>query len=352
MLSDITAMLVPISPEKPAGENLEYEQVFEDIRQARESDPNYMPQDEWSVKEPKKADWNRVRTLCEKALREKTKDLQIACWFVEALCYQQGLKGLIDGIEFLSEFISRFWFQCWPSLEEEGATLRRSRLLRLDKDLSQQLLCQPLLSQPNTSLIFWRQILIFEHKINSQPVSRDDLIRQEGDLTMESFNLRSMHFSSIEIGQQASRVDVVGAAIAQLEARYLSLSQNQETELFSQTSQTLADITDYLQRLTQHTIPLPDQAITLEPLVGDDITLSEDAWRRCEPQTMSRELAISQMLAIAGYFRQTEPSSPVPFLMERAARWATMTLQEWLAEMINDSNSIHDINNVLTGHAR
>ena len=64
---------------------------------------------------------------------------------------------------------------------------------------------------------------------------------------------------------------------------------------------------------------------------------------------MSRDLAITQMLTIAHFFRQSEPSSPVPFLMERAARWADMTLTEWLEEMLSDNNTLQDINNVLTG---
>jgi len=64
---------------------------------------------------------------------------------------------------------------------------------------------------------------------------------------------------------------------------------------------------------------------------------------------MSRDLAISHMLTIAHFFRQSEPSSPVPFLMERAARWAGMTLTEWLEEMLEDKSSMRDINKVLKG---
>lgn len=350
MKSDISALLVPISPESPAGDNLEYELLFDEIRLARESDPEDLPQGEWLVSEPRKADWNRVRTLCEKALREQTKDLQLACWFVESLCHQQGLIGLHTGIEFLSEFIARFWFQCWPSLEDDGITTRRSKLLRLDRELSQQLLQQPLLRQPNTSLIYWRQLLSFEHKINTQPNSRDDLIRQAGDLTMERFDQNAAHFSSIEIGQQAARVEALIADLAQLETRYLSLSQDPEGKLFKLADQTLTDLTDYLQRLTQRAIPLVDEVIMLDSVIEDEVPLFANTPVHTAPQTMSRELAISQMLAIAGYFRQAEPSSPVPFLMERAARWATMTLPEWLEEMLKDSNSIHEINNVLTGH--
>ncbi|EMF07041.1 ImpA family type VI secretion-associated protein [Serratia marcescens VGH107] len=352
MLTDFTAILVPISPENPAGDNLEYEPVFDEIRQARESDLDYLPQDEWSVSEPRKADWNRVRTLSEKALQEQTKDLQLACWLVEALCHQQGIAGANAGIEFLSEFITRFWSQCWPSLEEGGCSMRRSKLLRLDRELSQQLFRQPMLRQANTSLSDWRQILTFEHQINTQPDERDHLIRQEGTLTMENFDQQAMHFSSIEIGQQAARVESLGISIAQLEECYISLSLDSESMLFSQTRQTLADLTDYLQRLAQRAVPLDDGVIPFTPIIEDYALPSGDTPVRTAPVTMNRELAISQMLAIAGYFRQTEPSSPVPFLMERAARWATMTLPEWLEEMLNDSNSINEINNVLKGNGR
>lgn len=81
MNTDISTLLIPITPEKPAGENLEYEPIFDDIRQARHSDPDYLPQDEWAVSEPRKADWNRVHDLCKQALIEQSKDLQLA-WLV------------------------------------------------------------------------------------------------------------------------------------------------------------------------------------------------------------------------------------------------------------------------------
>lgn len=346
---DFTALLVPINPEKPAGENLEYELLFDNIRQARESDADYLPQDEWSVSEPRKADWNRVRVLSEQALATQTKDLQLACWFTEALCHLQGLSGLLAGIGFLSEFITRFWFQFWPVLGDDGISLRRSRLLRLDRDLSLQLTCLPLLQHSNISLVFWRQVQAFEYKISIDPHTRDELILQEGDLTMETFNQQVAHLSSIEISQQAGAVDALAATISQLEMRYASLSQDQEGELFALTRQTLTDLSDLLQRLTQRAIPLTTEVIDLE--LSRELT-SVDPAVRAAPLTMNRELAITQMLEISQYFRQTEPSSPVPFLMDRAARWANMTLTEWLEEMIHDQNNIHEINNVLTGLPR
>ncbi|WP_312414927.1 type VI secretion system protein TssA [Pseudescherichia sp.] len=348
-LPDFAALLNPIAPENPAGEDLEYGTLFDEIRAARESDPHFLPQDEWAVSEPRKADWNRVRLLCEQALVEQSKDLQLACWLVESLGHQQGLSGLIAGVGFLDEFIMHFWFQCWPSLEDEGGAIRRGRLVRLDRDISQQLFSQPLLKQAGSSLSCWKQILAFEHKISAAPDRRDDLIAQEGDLTMATFDRQAAQFSASEIGQQTERVEALAAALVQLNADYLSRSQDPDGELFTQTRQMLVDIADYLQRLAQRAISPVD---TLPPMTPDDSKGADEAEVAVacrHTQAMDRELAVSQMLAIARYFRQTEPSSPVPFLMERAARWANMTLTEWLDEMLTDSSSMRDITHVLTG---
>lgn len=347
---EIASMLMPISTENPVGINLEYEQIYDDIRQARESDPDYFPQDEWTIAEPRYADWHKVRKLCIAALSQQSKDLQVGCWFVEALTHLQGLEGTETGFHFLSEFITNFWFQCWPVLNEDGAAFRYGKLNRLDRDISQALYTRPLIRQPESSLSHWRMVLAFEHKICTWPDSREELIAKEGDLTMVSFNTLAAKFSSIEISQQADILERLQQQLDRLEACYFSLSQEEPHALFAQTRQTLTDIADLLQRLAQQAIPLGNETIHLnftdstnEPAIADSYGIPTNH------QPLSRDLAISQMLSIAHFFRQTEPSSPVPFLMERAARWANMTLTEWLEEMLTDSGSLREINNVLKG---
>ncbi|WP_353613429.1 type VI secretion system protein TssA [Mangrovibacter phragmitis] len=352
MQPEIAALLVPISPEKPGGENLEYEPLFDVIRDARESDPVDVSQGEWALREPKKADWKKVNTLCSEALSLQSKDLQLACWFVESRCQLLGPAGLISGVDFLSEFITRFWFQCWPSLEDDGVVIRRGRLTRLDRDLSQHLFSLPLLSHAQSSLSHWRQVLAFEHKINSHPDARDALIEEEGDLTVETFEKISAHFSSFEISQLADLTAQLTSALAQLDARYVSISQDMEGGVFTKTRSTLKDIEDYLQRMAQRVLPQANaetEALIPVAVVEDNSAMPfVSAESVVTPSSvMTRELAVSQMLAIADHFRTNEPSSPVPYLMERAARWAGMTLTEWLEEMLNDTNSINDINNVL-----
>ncbi|RJT36257.1 type VI secretion system protein TssA [Rahnella woolbedingensis] len=347
---DISSLLMPISPEHPAGINLEYEQIYDEIREARESDPDYLPQDEWIISEPRKADWHKVRTLCENALKQQSKDLQLVCWLTEALTHLQGLTGTQNGLQLLCEFMTHFWLQCWPALDDEGTTYRYGKLNRLDRDISRALYSSPLLSQPESALAHWRKVLAFEHKICTWPDSRSDLILKEGDMTMESFDRLAAKFSSIEISRQAATLERLQERLDSLEATYFSLSQEEPHALFDQTRQTLSDTADFLQRLAERAIPDGNDMMSLSFAGG--LTEATDSGADDIPvrnQAMSRDVAISQMLAIAHFFRQTEPSSPVPFLMDRAASWATMTLTEWLEEMLSDSGSLREINNVLKG---
>lgn len=353
MQPEIAALLIPISAENPAGINLEYEQIYDDIRKARESDPDYLPQDEWTIAEPRRADWHKVRALSVAALSQQSKDLQIGCWYVEALTHLQGIEGTETGFYFLSELITHFWFQCWPALDEEGATFRYGKLSRLDRDISHALYIRPLLRQPESALTHWNKILAFEHKICTWPDSREELMVKEGDLTMETFDVLAAAFSSIEISQMADALERLRKQLDRLETCYFSLSQEQPHTLFAHSHQTLNDIADFLQRLAQRAIPAANETINLGFTHVIEETAAFDSAEHYQApvrnQALSRDLAISQMLSIAHFFRQSEPSSPVPFLMERAARWANMTLTEWLEEMLTDSGSLREINNVLKG---
>ncbi|NMC22887.1 MAG: type VI secretion system tip protein VgrG [Serratia sp.] len=240
------------------------------------------------------------------------------------------------------DFISRL-------LEEEGIYY----FFKHQENQHQMVLADHPAGQPESSLAHWHRVLAFEHKICTWPDSRDDMIAKEGDLSMETFDVLAATFSSIEISQRAGSLERLKTQLDRLEACYFSLSQEEPHALFAQTRQSLSDSTDFLQRLAQRAIPTGSEMLNLD---FTDLTDEPVAFERGDAyqapgrnQLLSREQAISQMLSIAHFFRQTEPSSPVPFLMERAARWANMTLTEWLDEMLTDSGSMREINNVLKG---
>ena len=54
----------------------------------------------------------------------------------------------------------------------------------------------------------------------------------------------------------------------------------------------------------------------------------------------SKDAALRTLAEIAGFFRRTEPHSPVPYLLDRAVAWANMPLEQWLVEVVRDEGAM------------
>jgi type VI secretion system protein ImpA len=61
----------------------------------------------------------------------------------------------------------------------------------------------------------------------------------------------------------------------------------------------------------------------------------------------NRAQAVDQLRAVARYFRQTEPHSPVAYLADKAAEWADMPLHLWLESVVKDDGSLAHLRELL-----
>ena len=59
-------------------------------------------------------DWRPVFDLAVQALTEKTKDLEITVFLLEALVRRDGLAGLAAGFHLVRELCERYWEQLYP----------------------------------------------------------------------------------------------------------------------------------------------------------------------------------------------------------------------------------------------
>src|SRR5437660_12871061 len=96
---DLSGLLAPIPGENPAGENLQYSGVYDEIREARRADDN-LTKGDWEH-EPKVSEWPKVVELSTSALASQTKDLQIGSWLVEGVAQLYGFAGLRDGLKLM-----------------------------------------------------------------------------------------------------------------------------------------------------------------------------------------------------------------------------------------------------------
>ena len=57
----------------------------------------------------------------------------------------------------------------------------------------------------------------------------------------------------------------------------------------------------------------------------------------------SRQQALQLLAQVAVFFRQTEPHSPISYLVQRAVRWGNMPLEELLKEVVKHSDALDRI---------
>jgi type VI secretion system protein ImpA len=128
---DLEAILRPIPGDSPAGADLRYEPVYEEIREARRvEDPLAAGEGE-----SKQADWERVRDLSAEALTAKSKDLQIAAWLTEALLRTEGFQGFAAGLKALTGLLDGYWDTVYPVPEEGDLEYRAGPIEFLNEKL-------------------------------------------------------------------------------------------------------------------------------------------------------------------------------------------------------------------------
>lgn len=114
-------LLSPIPGPNPAGADLQYDPVYDEIKAARREDDD-APKGDWES--PRKlADFALVAKSASQALATRSKDLQLAAWLTEAQLRREGFAGLREGLELLAQLLTQFWEGLYPPIED-GADLR------------------------------------------------------------------------------------------------------------------------------------------------------------------------------------------------------------------------------------
>ncbi len=195
---NIDEILAPIPGENPAGENLRYTSIYDDINEARRADDE-LDRGDWE-REIKRSDWDKVIEISTEALIKKTKDLQIAIWLTEALINTEGFSGFTFGLKIISSFLRDYWENLYPEIEEGDLDFRIGPLEFMNGKLSISIKQVSITDSNKTSGYSWinwqesRQVGYEKDTLNQygdvdtkKKNAREELIA-EGKLTAEDFD--------------------------------------------------------------------------------------------------------------------------------------------------------------------
>lgn len=344
MSIELAELLAPISSDRPCGEDVSFDDVFDRVREARRADDPNLRQGEWQT-ELKVADWRLVTRLADEVLAKRSKDLQMAVWLGEALIATDGMAGAAQSFELLHGLLDSLWDGLFPELDGDDAEERAAKLAWFNIYASDALRKVPLSAgaQP-MNLIHWQ---------DSREV--DNLARQnqeayqaaldEGRLTGEAFDKAMLDNPNDAVVQL---LDAADRALTTFDA----FKQIADTRL-GRAAPSLASIEEALKRIRQVVgktaqakgigVATAEDAAGEGEATGGGSRSSGGSLDLSSNSAVSKEAALRTLGDIAAFFRRTEPHNPVAFMLDKAVLWANMPLDAWLAEVVRDGGVLASI---------
>lgn len=120
----ISEFLNPISQDRPLGSDITDDPLWisiaEERMRATQLTVRFLTRDssgDWKAEDPTDA-WKSVRSLTQKALVERSKDIRLALWWTEASARLDGFGGLLEGLQLIRALLERFAGQLHPQEED------------------------------------------------------------------------------------------------------------------------------------------------------------------------------------------------------------------------------------------
>ena len=350
-----------ISVEHPCGIDCSFSNEFLSIKNARIQDNPLLDQGEW-VAEPKQADWAFVEIKSIELLTEKTKDIRLYTWLIEAWGHLYGFEGIARGLELCHRSLEQYWLQLHPKIEEDDLDQRLGLLEGFITQLPRLIKQVSLIQQsPFYSLKDYDNFLYLQNQKRKQQV--DDLEAQEGtEQKLEHFEQLLLNIPKevqqqnyqylLEIQHQwqqfKSALDELlgidgpsfAAADAQLESIFANIQRIYKKDISSTKSASPAPA-DYqmAQILAQNEINLSSGQVLP--------TFQQSVQFHNQNHIVNREQAIQILKEIADYFQMNEPHSPVSYMLQKTITWSQMPLHEWLAKVIKNENPLEHLHELL-----
>jgi type VI secretion system protein ImpA len=349
---DIDSLCSPISEEQRAGpywrDNPEcqelYSQVDSAIREARRNrrkmaEAALFSEDAIERRNYEDPDWGAVIKAGTRLL-EKSKDLWVATWMIEALAYVHGFPGLRDGIRLVHQFCEKFWDSVYPRPDELDGILYT--MSQLDGDILAELVLQmPITGNGLTTTDYDKS----SEMDGLESESEKDAYRSLGVVSIVEF----------EVQVQSSGVEFLQNLLE--DVRETSNQYTALTELLDQHCGHDAPASSKVKENFQQTIDLirdlaaPYLPIEEEADLGGDLNDSGDhaAQGQREPAAASlqsgwdRDQAFHEIKRLADLFVKHEPTSPVAWMLRRAVHLGKLAWPDLIDALAKDASDAQQI---------
>jgi type VI secretion system protein ImpA len=328
-LIDTENLLQPIAGDEPTGTNLEYDAAFTALERTAQGKPEQQIGETIVPGEP--PDWKAVHEQAA-ALLGRSKDLRIVSHLVRALLHRHGFVGLSEGLAVVGGLLERYWAPLHPQLDPEDAhdpTIRISALALLsDPQLLTALRSAPLVQSRAFGAVSVRDIAVAMGEI-----------APAGDAP-------KLEMTAVEAAFQDTSDEALEATATAI-TRSIENLRRIEAAFSASAGVSGPDVTGLSQILSQANRAVTPRLERRKSAAGGTAPSAEGAVHTNGTTTRvaltgdinSRDDVVRALDKICDYYARNEPSSPLPLLLQRCKRLATMSFLEIVREMVPDGLS-------------
>ncbi len=315
--------------ENPAGENLEYNQIYLDLE-------NLAVSDEEAGKEP---DYRRLEKNCLE-LWEKSRDLRVASYLCVAETELNGLDGLAEGLELIRWLIDEMWDSFWPRLDpdDDNDPLERLNILAM---------LSPEPGSFNDPIMFLSKLRTVRLMPELPYTIRDVMIANgelESDVPVDGklISAEMMNMPGEKIMRRAELIKQVKNTVEEICSAMNDKMEGGYSLNMGALQKELKRFDTFFARFSGSSEEAASSAEenvqeSAVPAVSDVVVKTAAKADLASVRASSRAEALLLLRKGAEYFRSEEPTSPVPYLIERALRVSEMNFMDLLADIAPDA---------------
>jgi type VI secretion system protein ImpA len=321
---NVEDLLKPVSPEKPAGEDIAYDTAMQSLEAAMQG----KPETQFSTAE--EPSWKDVLRLSTE-LSGRSKNLRVILILTVSLLKTEGLTGFRDGITLLQKSLEQYWDALYPALDQEDNNDPTERV---------NIIAALLTSSGSAS----DDPMQFHRRLKQAPLCQSSRLGRFG----------YMDFASSEAEGEKKDPGQVEAAFRDTPQEFLesinkaiqeSIAAAESMDAFLTRTISNSKAPDWspligvLKDLRKSLVPyLPQGAVEVDAEEGGAAIAGGGPAGVSIPGTInSRQDVMKALDRICDFYAKTEPSSPVPLLLKRAQRMAGMNFLEIISDMSPDA---------------
>jgi type VI secretion system protein ImpA len=322
----VDELLTPVSAEQPCGEDIAYDPAFQELDAALQG----KPETQFSAAE--EPNWKEIEVKATE-LFKRSKNLRVAIALMLALLQREALSGFRDGMSLLRGLIEQYWADLYPKLDPEDNNDPTERI----NILSSLVIPMGTFGDP----------VRFLERLRRAPFTHSARLGRFGLADVDA-----AHSGTPPEG--APTTAQIDAALKDTPAEDLLKIFQAVTESRDETKRIDQILTEtigasrsldwtpqlaVLNEIDKILVPhLPSEAVAeAAGVVEEGATVEGSKAVSTGGQVSSRQDVVRLLDRICDYYKQSEPSSPVPFLLRRARALVDMDYMQILENLTPDA---------------